>query len=181
MKADGAEAEEYKTFIKSALSVTGKLSLADNDREILNKAISDAVYTVAKDEKALLLKEKMDEFNSLEGYNIQDEKYLKIKKEFSEAGASVIGVEPFSIEAKLIPFAVKSFEDPSYDKESVKEIMAKYLIHNQSFITDAKFLGFPFHYFYTAVFLLILFVGLCWIFCFSTDRLYKKLNIEERV
>ncbi|RKX20065.1 MAG: hypothetical protein DRP35_06675 [Candidatus Zixiibacteriota bacterium] len=44
-----------------------------------------------------------------------------------------------------------------------------------------RFLGFPFHYFYTAVFLLVLFVGLCWIFCFQTDRIYKKLGIEERV
>lgn len=181
VKAGKASAEEYSTFLKSTLSVTGKLSLADNDREILNKAISDVIFKVANDNEAGLLKEKMNSFYSLEGVNIQDENYLKLKNEFSQIGASIIGLETFSTEAKLIPFAVKTFEDPAYKKEAVEDIMSKYLIHNQSFITDAKIFGFPFHYFYTAVFLLILFVGLCWIFCVRTDKIYKKLNIEERI
>ena len=59
------------------------------------------------------------------------------------------------------------------------ETMGLYLIHNRSVLTDTKFLGFPFHYFYTAVFLLILFVGLCWLYCIRTDMFHKKYGIED--
>jgi putative solute:sodium symporter small subunit len=62
---------------------------------------------------------------------------------------------------------------------SLPGIMKKYLIHNQSFLTDFKFLGFPFHYFYTAIFLLILFVGLCWLYCVKADSLNAKLGIVD--
>lgn len=57
--------------------------------------------------------------------------------------------------------------------------MKLYMTHNQSVLTNAKFLGFPFHYFYTAVFLLILFVFLCWLYCVITDRVNIKLGLEE--
>ena len=70
----------------------------------------------------------------------------------------------------------------SFDTESrdvVAEAMGLYLIHNRSVLTDLKFLGFPFHYFYTAVFLLILFVGLCWLYCVRTDLFNKKYGIED--
>ena len=55
-----------------------------------------------------------------------------------------------------------------------KEIMDRYLIHNRSVLTDTIFLGFPLHYFYTAVFLLVLFVGLCLGYCLMMERLEKE-------
>ena len=57
--------------------------------------------------------------------------------------------------------------------------MEKYLIHNRSFLTDSSFLGFPLHYFYTAQFLLILFIVLCLIYAKAVDKKNTRLGIEE--
>jgi len=181
VKIDNASITENQNFIKSTLSVIGKLSIKDEDKEVLNHAVTYSIFNIADEDKSILLKEKMNAFHSLKDVNISDKEYIRYKVELTELAASIINVEPYSIEAKLLPFAVKSVENSGLDKDKIPLIMSKYLIHNQSFLTDAKFLGFPFHYFYTAVFLLILFVGLCWFFCFKTDRIYKKLGIEERV
>jgi putative solute:sodium symporter small subunit len=65
------------------------------------------------------------------------------------------------------------------DKTALPKIMDLFLIHNRSALTDTPFLGFPFHYWYTAQFLLILFVGLCWLFCYMTDASNRKYNLEQ--
>jgi putative solute:sodium symporter small subunit len=99
-----------------------------------------------------------------------------------EWAAPYAGLEKYSLKAKLLPFTLKADKLTSLteeDKTKVPATMAKYLIHNQSFLTDFKFLGFPFHYFYTAVFLLILFVGLCWIYCYRTDKKMTKFEVVE--
>ena len=59
------------------------------------------------------------------------------------------------------------------------EAMEKYLIHNRSALTDATFLRFPFHYWYTAQFLLILFIVLCLVYAKVTDKTNKRLGIED--
>jgi len=58
-------------------------------------------------------------------------------------------------------------------------VMERYLIHNRSFLTDTSFLKFPFHYFYTAQFLLILFIVLCIIYAKAVDKIHTRLGIEE--
>lgn len=58
-------------------------------------------------------------------------------------------------------------------------IMDKYLIHNQSVLTDTIFLGFPFHYFYSALFLLTLFVLICLVYCKAIDKVMKKYELEQ--
>jgi putative solute:sodium symporter small subunit len=65
------------------------------------------------------------------------------------------------------------------DAAKLPEIMALYLTHNESFLTRARFMGFPFHYWYTAQFLLILFVVLCIIYAVSLDRLNAKFGLIE--
>jgi len=65
------------------------------------------------------------------------------------------------------------------DQAKLDGIMKLYLTHNQSFLTGFRFLGFPFHYFYTAVFLLILFVGLCIIYAYRIEHLHRKFQMEE--
>lgn len=65
------------------------------------------------------------------------------------------------------------------DKAKVDQVMSLYLTHNQSFLTDFRFLGFPFHYFYTAVFLLVLFVLLCVMYAFRIQHLHRKFGMEE--
>lgn len=87
-------------------------------------------------------------------------------------------------QVKLIwlPYELKTTAilDPQpVDKEKLDEIMTRYLTHNQSFLTDFRFLGFPFHYFYTAVFLLVLFIGLCIIYAYRIEHLHKRFQMEE--
>jgi putative solute:sodium symporter small subunit len=65
------------------------------------------------------------------------------------------------------------------DRAALDGVMKLYLTHNQSFLTDFRFLGFPFHYFYTAVFLLVLFVLLCVMYAYRIQHLYRKFEMEE--
>lgn len=63
--------------------------------------------------------------------------------------------------------------------DALPAAMELYLTHNRSGLTDTRFLGFPFHYWYTAQFLLILFIGLCLIYARATDKMNKRLGIED--
>ena len=58
-------------------------------------------------------------------------------------------------------------------------VMDKFFIHNQSVLTDTIVLGFPFHYLYTALFLLTLFVVICLVYCQVIDKLMKKYDLES--
>ncbi|MCK5295960.1 MAG: DUF4212 domain-containing protein, partial [Alphaproteobacteria bacterium] len=60
------------------------------------------------------------------------------------------------------------------------EIMKLYLVHNQNVFTDAKIFGFPFHYWYTAQFLLILFVGICYFYAKKIDKLHEEYDFVEK-
>jgi putative solute:sodium symporter small subunit len=94
----------------------------------------------------------------------------------------IFNLHPLDVRGKIAALEVKSSLMGSFDANSRKifeEAMELYLIHNRSVLTDTIFLGFPFHYFYTAVFLLILFVGLCWLYCVRTDMFNKKYGIED--
>ena len=82
----------------------------------------------------------------------------------------------------LLPSSLVKVESSALSDESkqaLPEIMELYLIHNQSFLTDFKFLGFPFHYWYTAQFLLILFVLLCLYYAVSIDRMNEEYEFVE--
>ena len=63
--------------------------------------------------------------------------------------------------------------------DTLPQAMVLYLTHNRSFLTDTSFMGFPLHYYYTAQFLLILFIVLCLIYARATDKMNKRLGIEE--
>jgi putative solute:sodium symporter small subunit len=63
--------------------------------------------------------------------------------------------------------------------DEIPNIMKLYLVHNQNFFTDFEFIGFPFHYWYTAQFLLILFVVLCLIYAVVIDRSNVKHDFVE--
>lgn len=74
----------------------------------------------------------------------------------------------------------KAITEPEpVDQAKLDQIMKFYLTHNQSFLTDFPFLGFPFHYFYTAVFLLVLFVGLCMLYAYRIEHLHRKFQMED--
>ena len=44
-------------------------------------------------------------------------------------------------------------------------------VTGKSFLTETQFLGFPFHWWYSAQFLILLFIGLCYIYCKFIDKL----------
>ena len=82
----------------------------------------------------------------------------------------------------LLPFSIVKANSNILSEDVIKalpDIMELYLVHNQSFLTDFNFLGFPFHYWYTVQFLLILFVVLCLIYAVAIEKTNKKFNFVE--
>ncbi|MCP4393636.1 MAG: DUF4212 domain-containing protein [Alphaproteobacteria bacterium] len=110
------------------------------------------------------------------------------KKDLSErkAGAhklaTSIGLEKDGILAQVLPYGLVPFNGKRVSSEvleTIPPIMRKNMVHYRSVLTDTKFLGFPFHYFYTSIFLLILFIGLCWIYCKKFDEIAKTCAIKD--
>ncbi len=176
IKSDKASDADKQVFIKSALSVLGKITVAPADRLFLSNSVNKLTIELVPEVEKNAFTSKVVAFKNSDFGNPD---YQELKKELSVASAGYIGVSPNTLEAKLIPFELITANSTNIDSKAVEAVMAKYLIHNQSFITDFTFLGFPFHYFYTAVFLLILFVGLCLYYCIATDIAMKKLGIVE--
>jgi putative solute:sodium symporter small subunit len=173
---------DYQGVSQSILSVLGKVAIKEEDKLILENALSSMAFEIAEQKQAL--KSAVAEFEALaaEITDIGDEAYIAKKNELIPQLAELFALSELDVRSKIAPLGLKSglmesFEDP--DRAQLTGIMGLYLIHNRSVLTDAKFLGFPFHYFYTAVFLLILFVGLCWLYCVRTDMYNKKYGIED--
>lgn len=159
--------ETKQVFAKSLLMVLGKnIAVKDNHKAVLKESLSWTVYNMQADSvKPLYLAEPNDETinGAIASIGLKSEGFDKIMKDLLPS--SLIKVENASLSAD--------------SKKFLPEIMNLYLVHNQSFLTDFKFLGFPFHYWYTAQFLLILFVVLCLIYAVSIDKLNKKYEVVE--
>ena len=184
IQTENATVKEKQTFVKSALSVLGKLSIQTDDRMVLDKVVSSITYELVPDQSKESFLNQVYEFNTIktEITSLSDEKYIALKEGIIKTSCFALGLNEYSIEAKLIPFELLAQNAKTIDILNVglvEAVMSKYLIHNQSFLTDFTFLGFPFHYFYTAVFLLILFVGLCWYYCYRIDIIHEQLGIES--
>jgi len=109
-------------------------------------------------------------------------KELPERKALSSGIAASIGLEKGSILAEALPYAMVPYDGNPVDPalmNAIPQIMEKHLVHNRSVLTDTKFLGFPFHYFYTANLLLILFVALCLIYCRLMDGIVAKHGMED--
>ncbi len=79
----------------------------------------------------------------------------------------------------LVPYAISDAAIVKIDYNKITPLMDKYLIHYRSFLTDTIFLGFPFHYFYSAIFSMVLFCGLCIFYCLRADKMTIKHGIES--
>ena len=131
-----------------------------------------------------MLIRQIGEFQALSATvsSISDEEYVAQKNALSDQLTQVLSLSADDVRRTLIPFSLQAEGIEALDDETIAMlpgVMSKYLVHNRSALTDARFLGFPFHYFYTAVFLLILFVGLCLIYCVRTDAMNKKLDMAD--
>ncbi|MCP4590067.1 MAG: DUF4212 domain-containing protein [bacterium] len=180
--AEGAAKQE---FAETLLMVLGKnVALKDPDKVVLKEGLSWAVEgLVAADERSTLdghLRDLCDAELALSG----DDAAAK-KTRIREIGAAAIGLEDSGFDSlmadllpsSLLPSAQTEFGEAS--RTALPEIMKKYLTHNRCFLTDFRFFGFPFHYWYTAQFLLIMFVVLCCVYALVTDRLHKRYGFVE--
>lgn len=175
---------ELQEFGKSTLSVLGKINILPDERKALNNAISWSVFNLTPTNDRAEVVSKINEFENLKESitNISDPNYVMIKSELSQKISPLLNLSNMDIRSRILPLELVSEninQLTERSKSAIPQIMQKYLVHNQSVLTDTKFLGFPFHYFYTAVFLLILFVGLCLLYCVKTDQLNAKFNIVD--
>ena len=167
--------EELQVFAQSSLSVLGKNFIDPAHRTALDNGLSWALFQLAGPEKGASLRQDIAAFEKIKGEveNIMEPAYVNAKNELASAVSPVLGLSPRDVRTTLVSIELSAdMMDAlsAVSKEAIPAAMSLYLIHPQSFLTDGRIFGFPFHYFYTAVFLLILFVGLCWLYCVRADR-----------
>jgi len=190
--ASGSEADaDYRALLSSLLMVRGKITVTEADKMLLSDAITASAFRLVPDsvrqtviEGIGSIKRMHEEINLLKG-----QEYLDMKALIRDTGSALTTtLEPFtgygtgSLEAPILIASLKeewpaSFSGPQMSR--LPEVMKLYLTHNRSVLTDTSFLGFPFHYFYTAVFLLILFVVLCIVYNRLIEWRLKKEGIVE--
>lgn len=179
-----AELVEMQEFAKVPLQVLCKVFLSEEERTHLQSVLTWAVFKTAHQEQVSFLQSSIKEFEEIEANttDILDPIYQDSKIHLMNVAAPFLGLSENDIRAKILPLELTSDYPKNLSEESIAQfetILNKYLIHNESVLTRIKFLGFPFHYFYTAVFLLVLFIFLCWLYCIRTDALNKKYGIED--
>lgn len=176
-----ASQEDYKLFASSILHTLAKTHLLDNHREALRGAFTYGLFRAAgENTDALHAAIQQFQTNRELSLNITDQAYLEARVALEQLVLSVLAINPTDPRILSAPFSIVLENKDALDLEQqalTKEIMDRYLIHNQSVLTDTIFLGFPLHYFYTAVFLLVLFVGLCLAYCLMMDRLEKDKKL----
>jgi putative solute:sodium symporter small subunit len=175
---------DFQIAGQSALSVLGKVAIDPEHRAALDNAVSWMAFQIAGSNQQFEIQQSVARFESVAAAttDISDASYVVEKNKLIPVMVNLFNLQPTDVRGSIAPLEIKSSLMESFDAERrdvFVEAMGLYLIHNQSVLTDIKFLGFPFHYFYTAVFLLILFVGLCWLYCVRTDWFNKKYGIED--
>lgn len=179
-----ASVTELQEFGQSTLSVLGKVAIDKDAKLALDNAVSWTVYQLTADslKSELAMKVKNFENTKAEITNISEPAYIEAKIALGNEVSPILGLPNMDIRSKILPLELSAVNMENLSAETIENLpgtMETYLIHNQSALTDFKFLGFPFHYFYTAIFLLVLFVFLCWLYCVRIDSINTKLNIAE--
>lgn len=181
VQTNKANTAEFQQFAHSILTCLGKQSLTAKDRDILQNALTFTSYQLYPDSlrEELILEIKNFALLKNEISTLTDPKYIAAKQKITSMLAPVLGVQNRTIQKELLALELSTDAKEFKSTNEVHEVMKLYMIHNQSSLTDTRFLGFPFHYFYTAVFLLVLFVFLCWLYCVIIDKVNIKLGLEE--
>jgi uncharacterized membrane protein len=186
-----ADQADYQVLLGSLLMARGKNTVSVADQQLLSAAISNVTFTLVPDSLSPLLGEKVSELETMhsEIATLKGQPYLDLKYRIQEASAGAVTMlEPYtgfgttSLEAPILAASLQrnypgSLTDSSFDR--LPDLMKLYMTHNQSVLTDTRFLGFPFHYFYTAVFLLVLFVVLCIVYNKLIEWRLNKEGIAE--
>jgi putative solute:sodium symporter small subunit len=174
--------EDLQRAGQATLSVLSKVAIKPEHRLLLDNAFSWMAFQLSDQREELRTTVKDFEEYAATITDISDEAYVAKKNELIPVITELFDLNDLDVRTKIAPLELRSsmmesFEDSGRDQ--MMETMGLYLIHNRSVLTDTRFLGFPFHYFYTAFFLLVLFVGLCWLYCLRTDMYNKKYGIED--
>ncbi|NMC38890.1 MAG: DUF4212 domain-containing protein [Bacteroidales bacterium] len=181
----------HNAFLTSLVMARGKNTLKPEEQKVISDAITCFTYRILPDSvesaisgSVLTVSDLRNSLASLKG-----EQYLEVKKkisdhysEITDAAAEYTGFTRGSLESSILTYSLQTsfpstMSDASFD--GLEDIMKLYMTHNQSFLTDSRILGFPFHYFYTAVFLLILFVILCIVYNILVEWRLKKEGVVE--
>jgi len=180
-----------KPFLNSLILLRGKNTLKADEKKVISDAITCFTYHLLPDSLKPVLQTSVDESLKARGLiaTVKGEEYLAHKNTIDDLSRGIItltaqytGIENGTLEASILCFSLQSAYPPSMNDSSLDglgNIMKLYMTHNRSVLTDTGFLGFPFHYFYTAVFLLLLFISLCIVYNILIEWRLKKQGIVE--
>lgn len=183
--------EDLQTLLSSLVHVSGKNTVQAEEQVVISEAVTSLILGAMPDTMKPDIIELMVKKEELKSQlaDIQDQEYLDLKEEIGGIENSLISyTEPISgfskgsLESTLLINSMKNIDPKSMSDPTFANLpgtMKLYLIHNQSVLTDTKFLGFPFHYFYTAVFLLIMFIVLCIVYNILIEWRLKKQGVIE--
>jgi putative solute:sodium symporter small subunit len=190
VKSGKATDQEKMDFVNSLISVAGKSSVKASDKGVLVNSLSWSVYSMISDSDKLILsgqvkeladvREKLAKATGIEYPGLKSD-IQRIKATINSIANEKTGVDPTNNKEAILPYYLSSdYNDlTTTEMDALPKVMKLYLTHNQSFLTDTKIFGFPFHYFYTAEFLLILFVVLSLFYSIRITQLQKKFSIKE--
>lgn len=178
-------------LLGALLHVQGKNTVKAEEQKVVSNAINTGMFRLIPDSLKQLVATSAGSAKALKKdlSTAKGEDYLRIRDEINKltsvTGALVLpysGFEEGTLEARLLVSSLTAdypatFSDPVFS--GLPAIMKLYLTHNRSVLTDSIFLGFPFHYFYTAVFLLILFIGLCIVYNILVEWRLKQEGVVE--
>ena len=164
VKSGVADAVDQQAVARVTLSVLGKnVALKAGDKEVLLDALNVTVLKLIPGDQQAAYQAALADGAK--------------KAEAAKMAAAAIGLKDSGFDklrADLLPSSLQSVDSSVAISEKLPEVMNLYLVHPSGPLTKMKFMGFPFHYWYTAQFLLILFVGLCLIYAVTTDKLNRK-------
>lgn len=175
---------DYQSAGRSMVQAMGKSTLKGNHYAALQDGVGWVLAEVYPEEEIDELQKDVQKINVLKNEitSLLDDNYLETKQAIISKAAPAIGIGEGTLLAELLAIGIDAdmMNLSEANKVMIPGIMSLYMTHNRSVLTDTIFLGFPFHYFYTAVFLLAFFIGLCWYYCYRTDKIHAKLNFIEK-
>jgi putative solute:sodium symporter small subunit len=182
---------DKRELLNSLLLARGKNTLKADEQKVIANAITSITYQLLPESQGAELRTLVAESGNLRSElpAAKGDEYLGLKARISALSGRITGIAgnftgitTGSLEASIFSITLQtefplSLSDPSF--EPLDDVMRLYMTHNRSVLTDSKFLGFPFHYFYTAFFLLILFVVLCIVYNIMVEWRLNKEGVVE--